>query len=103
MISITLHNSYDPSHLYHFMFWMHEQQNIVILLCFLGYLCQHSTLLVVLFLPHLLLPLCSVRSHALLLLDRVLESLELSEIVFSNFILLLVFADSLLKQVLQCI
>ena len=99
MISITLRNSYDPSHLYHFMFWMHEQWNIVILLCFLGYLCQHSKLLFVLSLPHLLLP----RPLALLLLDRVIESLELSEIMFSNFALLLVFAASLSKQFLQCI
>ena len=81
------------------MFWMPEQWNIVILLCFLGYLCRHSTLLFVLFLPHLLLP----RLLALLLLDRVLESLELSEIMFSSFILLLVFAASLSKQFLQCI
>ena len=56
-------------------------------------------MLFVLFLPHLLLP----RSLALLLLHRVLESLELSEIMFSNFVLLLVFAASLLKQFLQCI
>ena len=85
------------------MFWMHEQWNIVILHSFLGYMCRHSTLLVVVFLPHLLLHLCSVRSHVLLLLDRVLESLELSVIVFSYFVLLLVFAASLSKQFLQCI
>ena len=81
------------------MFWMPEQWNIVILLCFFGYLCQHSTLLFVLILPHLLLP----RLLALLLLDRVLELLELSEILLSSLVLLLVFAASLSKQFLQCI
>ena len=81
------------------MFWMPEQQNIVILLCFSGSLCRHSTLLFVLFLPHLVLP----RLLVLLLLDRAPELLELSEIMFSSLVLQLVFAASLSKQFLQCI
>ena len=81
------------------MFWMPEQQNTVILLCFLGYLCRHSTLLFVLLLPHLVLP----RLNALLLLVQVLEVLEHSEIMLSCVILLLVFATSLSKQFLHCI
>ena len=99
MISITLRHSYEPSHLYHFMFWMPEQWNTVILLCFLGYLCQHSTLLFVLLLPRLVLP----RFSALLLLVGVLELLDHSEIMLSCIVLLLVFATSLSKQFLQCI
>ena len=99
MISTTLRHSYEPSHLYHFMFWMPEQRNTVILLCFLGYLCQHSTLLFVLLLPHLVLP----RFNALLQLDGVLELLEHSEIMLLCLVLLLVFATSLSKQFLQCV
>ena len=81
------------------MFWMPEQRNTVIPLCFLGYLCRHSTLLFVLLLPRLVLP----RFNALLLFVGVLEVLEHSEIMLSCVILLLVFATSLSKQFLQCI
>ena len=81
------------------MFWMPEQRNTVILLCCLGYLCRHSTLLFVLLLPRLVLP----RFNALLLLVGVLEVLEHSDIMLSCVVLLLVFATSLLKQFLQCV
>ena len=73
---------------------MPEQRNTVNLLCFLGYLCRHSTMLFVLLLLHLVLP----RFNALLLLVGVLEVLEYSEIMLSCVVLLLVFATSLSKK-----